>query len=147
MEFLALDHVEVPMPRGQALRARAFYCGVLGLDEIRPPEAVVRRGGLWFRSGGLRIHLGVDPQFVPSLRAHPAIVVSDLEALMEGLRQAGRKPHLIAPVRKPTRCFLRDPFGNRLEFVQAGYQSQPLPSRSPAASEASSGHGGSSRPG
>jgi hypothetical protein len=48
-------------------------------------------------------------------------VVSDLQALMDALVEAGRKPRLVAPVRQPTRFTLHDPFGNRLEFVQAGY--------------------------
>jgi catechol 2,3-dioxygenase-like lactoylglutathione lyase family enzyme len=77
-EILGLDHVQLAMPEGQEAQARSFYCGVLGLTEEQKPANLARRGGAWFRGGTLRLHLGVDPDFHPARKAHPALLVSGL---------------------------------------------------------------------
>jgi hypothetical protein len=119
MRYLDFDHVQVAMPRGGADAARRFYCLVLGFWEGRTPSGVAANGGIWLENGLLRLHLGVDPDFRPAQSAHPALVVDDLEALVVTLIEAGHKPRFVAPVRHPTRCQVHDPFGNRLEFIQA----------------------------
>jgi catechol 2,3-dioxygenase-like lactoylglutathione lyase family enzyme len=68
----ALDHVQVAMPQGQEAAARAFYGGVLGLPEIAKPESLAARGGVWFQCGHQQLHLGVEEDFRPAKKAHPA---------------------------------------------------------------------------
>src|SRR5207248_10139171 len=61
------------MPAGQEEAARSFYCGILGMREIPKPAELVIRGGCWFESGGVQIHLGVENDFRPAKKAHPAL--------------------------------------------------------------------------
>jgi ubiquinone/menaquinone biosynthesis C-methylase UbiE len=117
-----LDHVQVAMPRGAEERARTFYGGVLGMREVPKPATLAARGGLWFRCGAQALHLGVEDEFRPPRKAHPALLVSDLAALRERLRAIG------SPVIEDDllpgfdRFYTEDPFGNRLECLwpQAG---------------------------
>ncbi len=119
-----IDHVQVAMPAGGASRARAFYGGVLGLREIAKPEALAGRGGVWFQCGQQQAHLGVDPQFVPQRKGHPALLVADIGQARARLISAG------APVIEDEllpgyeRIYTADPFGNRLELLR------PLPATS-----------------
>src|SRR5882724_1289705 len=83
MRILRIDHVQLAMPAGGEQKARAFYAGLLGIPEVPKPPELARRGGAWFESGELRIHLGVDADFRPAKKAHPALQVSDLKALLE----------------------------------------------------------------
>jgi catechol 2,3-dioxygenase-like lactoylglutathione lyase family enzyme len=113
-----IDHVQFAMPAGDAAlaEARAFYGGVLGMDEVPRPVQLADRAGAWFASRQAAIHVGVEPEFRPALRAHPALVV-DLATLRSRLVAAGiaieeDEAHL--PV---DRCYVRDPFGNRIELV------------------------------
>ena len=117
MTILAIDHVQLAMPPGQEQKARDFYAGLLGIPEQPKPAALASRGGAWFESGGVRVHLGVEQDFRPARKAHPGLVVDDLEALVERLQQAGVK---VIPDEVPLggpRYFAEDPFGNRLELV------------------------------
>lgn len=86
---LTLDHVQVAMPRGQEAAARDFYGRVLGLVEIPKPEPLASRGGVWFRCGTQQFHLGVEEDFRPAKKAHPAFYVHDLESLTRELEAAG----------------------------------------------------------
>jgi catechol 2,3-dioxygenase-like lactoylglutathione lyase family enzyme len=129
IEVLGLDHVQLAMPAGREDDARAFYGGVLGLSEIAKPAALAGRGGCWFGgSGGLAIHLGVEAAFLPARRAHPCLVVADLEVARRALRSAGTA---VVEDEAPTglaRCYTSDPFGNRIELVDAvdaGFTSRP----------------------
>jgi hypothetical protein len=72
----ALDHVQVAMPQGQEAAARVFYGGVLGLPEIAKPESLAARGGVWFQCGHQQLHLGVEEDFRPAKKAHPAFTVA-----------------------------------------------------------------------
>ncbi len=115
----ALDHVQVAMPAGGEGDARAFYSGLLGLDELEKPAALAARGGAWFAlPDGRQLHLGVEDPFRPSRKAHPAFVVSSLDELAEGIEAGGlpaRWDEELAPRR---RFYGEDPFGNRLEFLE-----------------------------
>lgn len=120
----ALHHVQLAMPPGGEAAARAFYGGALGLAEAPKPAALAGRGGVWFESGALRLHLGVEEGHVPARRAHPALAVPDLAAARA--RLAGHAPTseeaLPGPGGGPglVRFYVADPFGNRIEIVQVG---------------------------
>lgn len=118
MSVLGLDHVQLAMPAGGEAEARAFYSGLLGLEEIPKPTALAGRGGCWFRVGPVELHLGVEAGFRPALKAHPALVVSDLAAL-RGRLEAGAAPLSDdAPLAGRERVFTADPFGNRIELIE-----------------------------
>lgn len=115
----SIDHVQLGMPAGAEDAARAFYAGVLGLREIPKPPQLAGRGGAWFAGRSVAVHLGVEPDFRAAPKAHPAFVVDDLTAVREHLAEAGVaivEDDAAMPV---ARCYVRDPFGNRLELVDA----------------------------
>jgi RimJ/RimL family protein N-acetyltransferase/catechol 2,3-dioxygenase-like lactoylglutathione lyase family enzyme len=107
-----LDHVQLAMPRGGEEQARAFYQGLLGLPERPKPAERAARGGAWFESGPVKVHLGVEDDFRPARKAHPALVIDDLPALLERLRAAGLEPRPADGA-----VYVDDPFGNRLELL------------------------------
>lgn len=106
------------MPAGQEAAARAFYSGVLGLaEEVKPPN-LARRGGVWFRGGALRLHLGVDPDFHPARKAHPALLVRGLAEVAARCLAAGFPPIEDEPLEGFDRVYVLDPFGNRIELLE-----------------------------
>lgn len=113
-----IHHVQLAMPAGREDEARAFYEGLLGIPERPKPAPLAARGGCWFEAGALRIHLGVEHPFVPARKAHPALLVTDLDALLSRLAAAGLSARPDAPVDGLVRAFIDDPFGNRIELVQ-----------------------------
>lgn len=118
MEIELLHHVQLAMPAGGEALARAFYQDLLGIPEVPKPGESARRGGCWFERGTLRVHLGVEGDFRPARKAHPAFVVRDLAALAARLRAAGcecRDDHEFAG---HERVFVFDPFGNRVELLE-----------------------------
>lgn len=115
-----LDHVQIAMPRGGEAAARAFYTGLLGLPEIPKPQPLAARGGLWLQVGATQVHLGVDANFQPAQKAHPAFWVTDLESLRGRLSAAGVPVIPDEEVPGVQRFYAADPFGNRLEFIQDG---------------------------
>lgn len=119
MTVLALHHVQLAMPEGGEREAVAFYEGVLGLAEVPKPPAMAARGGCWFEEGGVRVHLGVEADFRPARKAHPALVVDDLAAVLDRVRRHGAAVHEADRLDGFTaRAFVDDPFGNRLELLQ-----------------------------
>jgi catechol 2,3-dioxygenase-like lactoylglutathione lyase family enzyme len=118
-EILALDHVQLAMPAGQEAQARAFYRDVLGLAEEPKPANLAVRGGVWFRAGTLRLHLGVDPDFRPARKAHAALLVIGLTALAARCKAAGFTVVTDEPLEGFERVYVFDPFGNRLELLEA----------------------------
>lgn len=84
---MRLHHVQVACPRGGEDAARRFYADGLGMTEVAKPEALAGRGGCWFRAGSAEVHVGVEEPFAPARKAHPALVVDDLDAV--GARLAG----------------------------------------------------------
>ena len=116
---LALDHLQVAMPRGEEAAARAFYGRVLGLAEIPKPEPLAARGGLWFQCGTQQLHLGVEDDFRPAKKAHPAFVVDDLEVITRDLEANGFRAVVDSvQLQGGQRTFTEDPFGNRIELTQ-----------------------------
>jgi catechol 2,3-dioxygenase-like lactoylglutathione lyase family enzyme len=119
MSVLGIDHVQVAAPEGCEAEARAFYGGVLGLEELPKPAELRARGGCWFRAGGQELHVGVERPFAAARKAHPGFVVSDLGELADGLRRAGVEVTPDDSIPGAQRFHAADPFGNRLEFRQA----------------------------
>jgi catechol 2,3-dioxygenase-like lactoylglutathione lyase family enzyme len=121
IELVGIDHVQLSMPPGGEAEARRFYGSVLGLREVAKPAELACRGGCWFAGTavGLAVHLGAEPGFRPLAKAHPALLIRDLEAARSLLAEAGvptEDDDSGLPVR---RCYIRDPFGNRIELVDA----------------------------
>jgi catechol 2,3-dioxygenase-like lactoylglutathione lyase family enzyme len=119
MAIVRLDHVQVAAPRGGEAVARAFYGGLLQMPEIAKPPALASRGGVWFRAGEQQLHVGIEEPFAPARKAHPAFAVDNLDSLAERLQGAGITVTWDEAVPAQRRFFTGDPFGNRLEFVQA----------------------------
>ena len=122
MRIVAIDHVQLAMPRGGEAEAQAFYEGLLGLPRVPKPPHLEMRGGCWFESdsgtGAVKIHLGVEDPFNPARKAHPALRVQDLPALVEQLRGVGVAVRDDEPLEGYDRVYVDDPFGNRLELLE-----------------------------
>lgn len=113
----AIDHVQLAMPPGGEEEARAFYGGILGMREVAKPPVLAQRGGCWFESGSARVHLGVEKDFRPAKKAHPALLVSDYDRFLERLSAAGVPVTPDDAADGVRRCYIEDPFGNRIELV------------------------------
>jgi len=118
MPVVAVDHVQLAMPAGREAEARVFYAGLLGIPEIPKPRALTARGGAWFESGPVKVHLGVDRDFRPARKAHAGLLVTGLAALVESLRGAGYRVAEDKPLEGYLRVYVDDPFGNRLELME-----------------------------
>ena len=115
--MLRFDHVQIAIPAGAEAACRGFYVGVLGMTELVKPPELAKRGGIWVRSGAVEIHLGVEAEFRPARKAHPGIVVADIDALAARLQAAGHAPAWDDAIPGVRRFFTADPLGNRLEFI------------------------------
>jgi catechol 2,3-dioxygenase-like lactoylglutathione lyase family enzyme len=115
--FTAIDHVQLAMPVGGEETARQFYSGVLGMTEIFKPPELAKRGGCWFQSGSVQVHLGVEGDFRPAKKAHPAFRCGDYDGLVSRLRAAGVEVTDAADIPGVRRCHVHDPFGNRIELI------------------------------
>jgi len=115
----AIDHVQLAIPSGGEARARGFYGALLGLPETPKPADLAGRGGCWFEDGALKVHLGVDPDFRPARKAHVAFAVEDAPGLAQRARELGCEVVEAEPLAGRARAFVFDPFGNRLEFLEA----------------------------
>lgn len=119
MKVTGIEHVQLAMPPGEEAVARAFYTGLLGIPEMAKPPKLAARGGCWFEGTGVKVHLGVEADFRPARKAHPALLVDDLSAMVTVLEAAGLEVIPDDPVEGRTRCYVSDPFGNRIELMQA----------------------------
>jgi catechol 2,3-dioxygenase-like lactoylglutathione lyase family enzyme len=114
----AVDHVQLAMPSGGEDEAAAFYEGVLGIPRIPKPPHLAKRGGCWFESEAVKIHLGVEADFRPAKKAHPGLLVDGLARLIELLGHAGYPVNSDEPLEGYHRVYVDDPFGNRLELME-----------------------------
>ena len=114
----AIEHVQLAMPAGEEESARAFYAGALAIPEQPKPPHLAARGGCWFESDTVKIHLGVDKDFRPATKAHPALLVEDLPQLVERLRARGYRLVEDEPLAGYDRVYAYDPFGNRIELME-----------------------------
>ena len=122
---MRIDHVQLAIPAGGEPRAREFFVELLGMVESEKPAALRSRGGCWFRRGSCSIHIGVDPNFVPQKKAHPAFVVLGARELAERLERSGFEVSWDSEIPGVLRFYTHDPFGNRLEFIDAADRSGP----------------------
>ncbi|MEK4005212.1 VOC family protein [Paenibacillus sp. FSL H3-0333] len=118
--YYGLDHVQLAAPEGCEAEARKFFNGLLGWAEIPKPELLQKRGGVWFQCGTHQVHIGVQRDFVPATKAHPAFHVQHLNELREHLLQndiqvTDDEARADEGVK---RFYINDPFGNRLEFLE-----------------------------
>jgi catechol 2,3-dioxygenase-like lactoylglutathione lyase family enzyme len=118
MRIVAVEHVQLAMPAGEEAAARRFYGEVLGLPEIAKPARLVPRGGVWFGDGPVQVHLGVEADFRPARKAHPAFRVENLDELAARCEAAGHTPAFDAELLGYRHFYVADPFGNRLEFLE-----------------------------
>jgi catechol 2,3-dioxygenase-like lactoylglutathione lyase family enzyme len=118
MGVVGIEHVQLAMPAGGEDAAIAFYEGALGIPHVPKPSSLAARGGCWFEDGGVKVHLGVDADFRPARKAHPALLVQDLRSLVEALRAAGHDVRTDEPLEDYERVYVSDPFGNRLELME-----------------------------
>jgi len=117
--FQRLDHIQLAIPAGGEQECRAFWGGLLGLPELPKPPVLAARGGCWFEGPGFQLHLGVEPDFRPALKAHPGFQIRGAKALAEILLAAGYLTTWSDDVPGQDRFHTTDPFGNRLEFLES----------------------------
>ena len=118
MKVQSLDHIQLAMPPDREAEARAFYADLLGIPEVSKPSNLAHRGGCWFERGAVKVHLGVEADFHPARKAHPAFLVDDLAALLAVMAAAGCLIRTDEPLKGYERAYVDDPFGNRVELMQ-----------------------------
>lgn len=117
MTITGLHHVQLAMPRGREDEATSFYEGLLGIPRVTKPPHLEGRGGCWFESSTTRIHLGVEDDFAPARKAHPAMLTDDIVSLRLRLEASGVDVADDQPLPGFERFYAYDPFGNRLELL------------------------------
>jgi catechol 2,3-dioxygenase-like lactoylglutathione lyase family enzyme len=115
--FLAIDHVQLAMPAGGEDTARHFFVDLLGMTEISKPTEIAKRGGCWFHSGKVEVHLGVEQDFRPARKAHPALLCGNYDALISRLKAAKVSVKEDLEIPEVRRSHVLDPFGNRIELI------------------------------
>jgi len=118
MAVLGIDHVQLAMPIGGEAKARAFYMKVLGFGEIPKPDGLLKLGGAWFTSGKVELHVGAEENFRAARKAHPALIVDDLDAVLLSARAFGAEVADAQQMPGRRRGFVYDPFGNRIELIE-----------------------------
>lgn len=118
MSVRAIHHVLLAMPVGGEPEAVEFYADLLGLPVAPKPPHLEKRGGCWFEAGGIRVHLGVDHDFRPARKAHPAFVVDRLSEVEDRLQRSGIEIQVDEELAGFRRFYVNDPFGNRIELME-----------------------------
>ncbi|MBO8155034.1 MAG: VOC family protein [Bacillaceae bacterium] len=116
--FRGIDHIQLAAPPECEGKAREFFHDILGMTEIEKPEALKKNGGVWFQCGSQEIHIGVENDFRPAKKAHPAIYVENLMELRSHLIERGIEIKDDDKLPGAKRFYAYDPFGNRLEFME-----------------------------
>ncbi|MDP4163760.1 MAG: VOC family protein [Bacillota bacterium] len=114
----SIDHIQLAAPQHSEEIARAFYQGLLGFEEVEKPEELRKRGGVWFSAGAVQLHIGIEDPFYPAKKAHPGLVIENIDALMAHLNE--KDVEFIEDDKLPgaKRFYMNDPFGNRLEMLE-----------------------------
>lgn len=117
--ILRVQHAQITIPTDAEMKARRFYCAFLGLREIPKPESLQARGGFWLEVAGFQIHVGTEDEFDRTkTKAHIAYEVENLNGWRERLKANGVKIIEGIPIPHYARFEFRDPFGNRVEFLE-----------------------------
>jgi catechol 2,3-dioxygenase-like lactoylglutathione lyase family enzyme len=116
--IVGIDHVQLAMPAGREDDARRFYERLLGIPEVPKPPDLAKRGGAWFESAQIKIHIGVESDFRPARKAHPGLLVRNLRDLVRRLGDGGCQVVEDEPLAGYDRVYVDDPFGNRLELME-----------------------------
>jgi len=120
MRITRIHHAQITVPEGTEKEGREFYCGVLGLPEVPKPTALAGRGGFWIGVGDQQVHVGTEPGVDrAATKAHLAYEVSGLDQWRQALQQLGIAVLESVPLPGFDRFEFRDPFGNRVEFIEA----------------------------
>lgn len=119
MSVLGLHHVQIACPAGSESALRGFYAGVLGLAEIPKPPILAARGGCWFAAGAAELHCGVEADFRPARKAHPCLLVADVDEVAAAVAAAGGQVRWDDAIPGVRRFHTDDPVGNRIELQQA----------------------------
>lgn len=119
MSIVGIDHVQIAAPAGCEAQARWFFGELLDLVEVEKPEPLKGRGGAWFSLGPQQLHVGVEEQFAPARKAHPALRVEPaaLDGLAVRLQEAGVKVQWDTALADVRRFYSEDPWGNRIELL------------------------------
>ncbi|MCX4827529.1 glyoxalase [Streptomyces sp. NBC_01016] len=118
MTLVGVDHVQLAAPPGSEEVLRSFYVDDLGMTELPKPPVLAARGGCWFRSGSAELHLGIDQNFHPAKKAHPGLLVRDIEAYARRLAGRGVAVEWDDLLPGWRRFYCSDPVGNRLEILE-----------------------------
>jgi len=113
-----IHHVQVAGPPGCEPEARSFYGELLGFVEVPKPPHLARRGGVWFDLGQGQLHVGIDPEFRPAPKGHPAFEIGRLDELRARLTARGVRTWEDEPLPGYRRFYANDPFGNRIELLE-----------------------------
>lgn len=119
MKISRLHHAQVSIPKGSEDKVREFYCFLLGMKEVEEPKSLEGRGGLWIQLGDVQVHFGVEDgvdRF--ATKAHLAYLVEDLKFWRSKFSEKGVETIEGVPIPGYTRFEFRDPFGNRVEFLE-----------------------------
>ena len=120
MKILGIEHIQLAMPEGSENQAKEFYVNVLGFVEITKPTDLAKRGGVWLECETIQLHLGIEKDFRPARKAHPAFVVDNLDEFIIKAKSAGIEIDTSQPQLEGfKRVFIFDPFGNRIELMEA----------------------------
>ncbi|WP_163101065.1 VOC family protein [Peribacillus alkalitolerans] len=117
-KILGIEHIQLAAPQGCEVAARKFFGDILGMEEIPKPESLQGRGGVWFKVGNQELHIGVEQNFSPAKKAHPAFTIVELKQLQARLEECGVAIKEDTPIAGRSRFFVSDPFGNRIEFLE-----------------------------
>lgn len=119
MKILVIDHVQLAIPEHGEEKAKEFYINILGFHEIPKPSNLAKRGGVWLECETVQLHLGIENDFHPARKAHPAFVVDNLDELFIKVKSAGFEIDTSQPALEGfRRVHIFDPFGNRIELME-----------------------------
>jgi catechol 2,3-dioxygenase-like lactoylglutathione lyase family enzyme len=124
IRFKRLDHIQICIPKSKEEDARNFYSGIIGLKEISKPAALLSNGGLWFEIADIQLHVGTEDEINRSKR-HPAFEVFDLESAKTFLISKGILIKEETEIPGQQRFSFKDPFGNRIEFLEKNKNFRP----------------------
>lgn len=116
--FKSIDHVQLAAPKGSETKAKKFFNEILGFQEVEKPEALKKKGGVWFEFGNYQIHIGIEEPFAPAKKAHPAFQIENLEALKTHLAENEVSFTVDTDLPGANRIYIHDPFGNRIEILE-----------------------------